>query len=98
MKGLIDWIKLLPTPVQIAVVCLVLGTALAYAHESRYMTVDQFTKSYVLDLKREIRELEMLLRDPELDEQTRTILFEQLERMIDELCYEMPDDPYCTED
>ena len=58
------------------------------------MTVGQYTKSYVLDLKREIRNIRKDLgRD--IDPEIRQMLEDQLAEMIDELCYEMPDDPYC---
>jgi hypothetical protein len=98
MKGILDFIKLLPTPIQMVLAALLLGVTLAYAHESRYMTVSDFTKSYVLDLKVLIRDLSKDLADPELTEREREWIEEEIESLTDELCYEMPDDRLCKEE
>ncbi len=95
MTWLVDILKLCPTWAQIAVIALVVGVGGAWAHEARYMTVDQYTKSYVLDLKSEIRQIEKDLGRESISEDAKEILREQLEFMLDELCYEVPDDPYC---
>jgi len=97
MKALLDFLRLVPVPVQIAIAGIVLGGAAFAGHEVRYMTVSDFTKSYVLDLKREIRELQKELADPDLLPRVREMLIEQLDDMVDELCYEVPDDPYCKD-
>lgn len=97
MKALIDFLKLIPRPMQIAIAGMVLGGAAFAGHEIRYMTVADYTKSYILELKSEIRELERELRRSDIDPGYRQVLAEQLERMIDELCYELPDDPYCRD-
>ena len=90
-------LEMIPEGMRIPIACLLLGgMGVAFA-ESRYMTVDQFTRSYVLDLKSEIRSIERELRRPELDDEYRMMLLEQLEALIAELCYEMPEDPYCRD-
>jgi len=98
MKVILDLIKVIPLQMQVAIACLVIGGVAFAGLETRYMTVSDFTKSYILDLKREIRELEKELADPGLPPRVQEMLFEQLELMIDELCYEVPDDPYCKDD
>lgn len=98
MKALIDFLKLLPASVQVAIVCLILGGGFVLAAESRYMTVDQFTKSYVLDLKSLIREYHKDLQNPDLTDRERVWIEEQIQLLIDELCYELPDDPYCDKE
>jgi hypothetical protein len=92
---IIDLLKQLPTAVQICAVSVLLGGAVVYAAESRYMTVGQYTKSYVLDLKAEIRAIRNELERDEADPGTEELLEEQLEALLDELCYEVPNDPYC---
>ena len=71
------------------------GVGGAWAHEARYMTVSQYTKSYVLDLKSEIRQLQKDLQRENISDEVKELLREQLDEMLDELCYESPDDPYC---
>jgi hypothetical protein len=95
VNKILDLLGLMPRPVQIAIAALLIGGIAVAAHEQRYMTVDQFTKSYVLDLKAEIRNTKKDLADPELDSRVREIFVEQLNAMLDELCYEMPEDAYC---
>ena len=95
MTKFIELIGLLPKYAQVLIVGLLVGGVGFAAHEERYMTVGQFTKSYVLDLKRSIREIESDLRDQSLDDRTRKILQEQLELLLDDLCYELPNDPSC---
>ena len=90
-----DLLGFLPKTVQIAVASLVIGGGAIFGAESRYMTVADFTKSYILDLKREIRTLENELRDSTLTARERQRLNEQLQALLDELCYELPNDPYC---
>ena len=99
MKVLLDLIKLIPLNMQIGIACLVIG-GLAFAGlETRYMTVADYTKSYVLDLKKAIREIEYTLRIEELTERERHRLEVELQELIDELCYEKPDDKiYCDYD
>lgn len=92
---MLDVLNFVPKSVQAAIACLVLGGIAVYAAESRYMTVAQYTKSYVLDLKSEIRAIQTDLRDPDIPEDTKRYLREQLEVLLDDLCYEVPDDPYC---
>jgi len=95
MTKLLELLNLMPRAVQIAVAGILLGGLAFAGHEVRYMTVGQFTKSYVLDLKSEIRALQRELSNPDIDARTKQILREQLDQMTDELCYEVPDDPYC---
>jgi hypothetical protein len=98
MNFFIDLVKLIPVPVQIAVVSMVLGGVAFAGLETRYMTVSDFTKSYVLDLKKAIREIEYVLREEDLTERERRDLEMELEELIDELCYEKPDDRLCQEE
>jgi hypothetical protein len=98
MKLLLDLIKLIPGQVQIAIVCLIIGGVAFAGLETRYMTVSDFTKSYVLDLKKIIREIEYDLRDLDLTERERRDLEMELEELIDELCYEKPEDRLCEEE
>ena len=95
-----NFLKLLdsmPKSVQMVLAALALGVGVAYAHESRYMTVSDFTKGYVLELKKAIREMEGILRTPTLSPTEREIYNEELEELIAELCYEIPNDNrYCS--
>lgn len=84
----------IPKPVAMTVAALVIGGGGALGLETRYMTVTDFTKSYVLDLKREIRALKNDLDEAESDRERRVIQ-EQIETLLDELCEERPDDPLC---
>jgi len=95
MAKLLELLSLMPRAVQIAIAGILIGGVAFAAHETRYMTVSQFTKSYVLDLKSEIRAIRRDLSDPDIDERTKQFLREQLDQMLDELCYEAPSDPYC---
>jgi hypothetical protein len=95
MNKILEILGLLPKAVQVAIAGMLFGGIAFAAHEQRYMTVGQYTKSYVLDLKREIRNIEKDLADSDLPARVRDVLKEQLDQMIDELCYEIPDDPYC---
>lgn len=94
MLGLLDAV---PASVKGGIALLLLGGMGVFGAESRYMTVDDFTKSYILDLKAEIREIQKELRFEELTEREKLWLEEQLEALLDELCYEVPDDPYCED-
>ena len=93
----IEWLKMLPTSVQVAVAGILLGITAVYAHETRYMTIDQFTKSYILDLKSIIRDLEKELREEDLTPRERELIEDEIDSLIDELCYENPKDRLCHE-
>lgn len=95
MNKVLALLGLMPKSVQILIAGLLFGGIAFAAHEQRYMTVGQFTKSYVLALKAEIRNIKKDLADQLLDDRVREILVEQLALMIDDLCYEMPSDVYC---
>ncbi len=95
MSRLLELLNLMPKAVQIAIAGMLIGGLAFAGHEVRYMTVGQFTKSYVLDLKSEIRAVRRDLNDPDLDERTKRFLREILDQMLDELCYEAPNDLYC---
>jgi hypothetical protein len=95
MAKFLELLGLMPKSVQIAIAGILIGGAAFAAHEMRYMTVGQFTKSYVLDIKSEIRQIQKDLSDEELDARVRDMLEEQLAFLLDDLCYETPDDPYC---
>ena len=97
MQALLDVLKLIPVSVQIAVASMVIGGAAFAGLEVRYMTVSDFTKSYVLDLKREIREIWAELEREDLTERERQWLQDELESLLDELCYETPGDRLCQE-
>ena len=96
MNAFLQLLSAIPTSIQVFIASAAIGGVGVYAHESRYMTVGDYTKSYVLDLKREIRSIQYELQNPDLDQQIRHMLEEQLQDMLDELCYERPDDPYCA--
>ena len=85
----------LPTGIKTTVALVAVGGAATFAAESRYMTVADFTKSYVLNLKSEIRDIRKELRDADLSEREREVLEDLLDELIDELCYEMPNDNLC---
>lgn len=92
---LLDCLKLIPVPVQIAVASMVIGGVAFAGLETRYMTVSDFTKSYILDLKKLIRDLEQDLEDENLTDRERDWIEEELESLIDELCFENPNDRTC---
>lgn len=71
------------------------GLIVGYA-EIRFMTVADFTKSYVLDLKQAIRAARDDLKEAET-ERERRLIQEDIESLLDELCEERPDDPWCKE-
>jgi hypothetical protein len=95
--NILDLLKMIPVQVQVVIVSLLLGGALVYAAESRYVSMDRFTKAYVLDLKKAIREVEYILRDEVLTDRERRDLEMELEELIDELCFEAPEDRKCDE-
>ncbi len=95
MNALLQLFSVIPTSVQVVIASVAIGGAGVYAHEARYMTVSDYTKSYVLDLKREIRSIQNELNEAGIDPGLYRMLSEQLEELLDELCYERPDDPYC---
>lgn len=97
MKAFVELINMMPRAVQLTIAGILFGGLAFAGHEIRYMTVADFTKSYVLDLKGAIRETRKDLRDPELPDQVREILIENLAAMIDELCYELPSDRECKD-
>ena len=97
MIKLFELLNLMPRAMQIAIAGIVIGIGAVYAHEIRYMTVGQFTKSYLLDLKAEIRETKKDLMNPDLPARVREMLQENLEAMLDDLCYELPNDAYCRD-
>lgn len=96
MSKILELLGLLPKAMQIALAGILIGGVGFAAHEQRYMTVDQFTKSYVLDLRSAIREIQKDLANPDLNPEVREILTEQMALLVDELCYELPSDPYCV--
>lgn len=87
----------MPKSVQIVILSAVLGVSLAWAHEQRYMTVSDYMKSYTLELKSEIRQIRKDLGRDSISADVKELLREQLEVMLDELCYESPDDVYCKD-
>jgi len=94
MQWMIELLAVIPKSVQIVVASILLGAGAVSGLETRYMTVSDFTKSYVLDLKAAIRDLRNDLQVAQSDRE-RAWLREQIELLLDELCYEMPSDPYC---
>ena len=93
----LELLKLIPRPIQLTLAGILIGGFAFAGHESRYMTVSDYTKSYVLDLKSEIRETRKDLANPDLAPEVREILKEALEALLDELCYEVPNDAYCKD-
>lgn len=97
MNLILKLIEAMPPSVRLLFIGLLLGGACFAGAESRYMTVADFTKSYILDLKGEIRQIRYELQNPELSQEHRHLLEEQLEELIDELCLETGHkDPYCA--
>ena len=95
MLDLTNLLNFVPKPVALVIVSVVGGGLAVAGMETRYMTVADFTKSYVLDLKSEIRELHRDLERAETDRERQQIR-EDIESLIDELCYEKPDDRMCA--
>lgn len=83
-------LNVIPKPV---LLMLAGGMVVGYA-EVRFMTVADFTKSYVLDLKAAIRDYRADLKGAETDRE-RALIQEQIDALLDELCEERPKDPYC---
>lgn len=96
MFDLSSVLTVLPKSVSIPLVFAMAGGFGFWAHEVRYMTVADFTKSYILDLKREIRENRNDLAVT-TDTRARAIIIENIEALLDELCLEMPTDTYCKD-
>lgn len=97
MNKILDLLALLPKSVQILVAGLLIGGIAFAAHEERYMTIGDYTKSYVLNLKAEIRAIRKDLKDSSLSSGEKERLQEQLQQLLDELCYESPKDTYCKQ-
>ena len=95
MPDLMKLLALIPKSLQVVIAAMIIGMSIAYAHEVRYMTVSDYTKSYILDLKAAIRELQKLLRDSTLSNHDRETIEDQLAEAIAELCYEDKNDKYC---
>lgn len=89
-------LELIPQSYRLPIILVLSGVGLAYGHEIRYVTASDFTKSYVLNLRGEIRELRKELREAATASEKERIQ-EQIDAMIDELCYEVPTDSYCKE-
>ena len=98
MNAILQLLALIPTTAQIMIASVLIGGAGVYAHESRYMTVGDFTKSYILELKSEIRQIKKDLGRENINQEVKEMLREQLDTLIADLCYEAPDDPYCKEE
>jgi hypothetical protein len=95
MGEFLKLLQALPKMVQIVIISVILGVGFAYAHEARYMTISDFNKGYILDLKKNIRDIQATLRTATLSPVERRIYAEELAQMIAELCYEVPNDNYC---
>ncbi len=90
-----DLLTLLPKSVALSVASIVIGAAAFAGMETRYVTAGAFQKSYVLQLKREIRELRRELRS-ETDPERRADLEDDIAALIDVLCLEVPADRECA--
>lgn len=89
-----DILTFLPKTVALSIASIIVGASAFAGMEMRYVSASQFQKSYVLQLKREIRELRHEIAetdDPDLVDR----LEDYLEELIDELCLENPDDREC---
>lgn len=95
MTKIIDLLNMMPKAIRLTLIGMLFGGLAFAGHEVRYMTVAQYTKSYILDLKAEIRETRRDLRSQDLPARVREILTENLAALIDELCYELPNDREC---
>ncbi len=90
-----DLLAFLPKSVALTIAAMVLGAGTLAGLESRYVTQSDFHKSYVLQLKREIRELRKELAE-ESDPERIADLEYDLAELIDELCIEAPEDRECS--
>lgn len=95
MAALLKLFEYIPKPIAQAVALILLGVFAFAGTETRYMTVSDFTKSYILDLKSELRSLRKDIADDEIAADIKEHLREQFEALLDELCYETPTDSYC---
>lgn len=85
----------MPKSVRLMAIGAIAALAAGAAAESRYMKISDFTKSYILDLRSDIRAIKKDIEATQ-DDAARKVLEEQLERMLDDLCLETRgDDPYC---
>lgn len=91
----VSLLSFLPKSVTLTIVAVLVGGLGFAGHEIRYMTVADFTKSYVLDIKNTIRSLRLDLRNAETDRE-RALIQADIDELIDELCYERPRDPMCA--
>lgn len=89
-----DILAFVPKSIALSIASIMIGAGAFAGMEIRYVSASQFQKSYVLQLKREIRELRSEIADTE-DDELRARLEEYLDELIDELCIEMPDDREC---
>lgn len=90
-----DALSFLPKGVALTIASIIIGAGAFAGMETRYVTSGQFQKSYVLQLKREIRELRREIREAEDAGEPTERLEDYLAELIDELCLEMPDDREC---
>lgn len=95
--SIFDALTLLPKSVALSIASIVIGAGAFAGLEVRYVTASDFQKSYVLQLKREIRELRREIADAEDAGEPTDRLEDYLAELIDELCLEMPDDRECTD-
>ena len=94
----LELLSLVPKSVQVVVASAALGGGAVLGMEWRYVTSSDFRKSYILDLRGEIREIGRDLQNPDISEDAKELLREQLERLIDDLCFETENtDPYCKD-
>ncbi len=93
---MLDLLALIPKPIALSIASLVIGAAAFGGMESRYVTTSDFTKSYVLQLKREIREVRKEIKD-EAHSGLKARLEDDLAALIDELCMTAPDDRECRQ-
>lgn len=90
-------LTLVPKSVSLTILGILIGGSAVLGAEARYMKVSDFTKSYILTLKREIRENSNELKNAETEKE-RALIREILEGLLDDLCQRVDDpkdEPYC---
>jgi len=97
MASFMDLLAVIPKSVQVVIASGALGGIGYAAHEVRYMTVSDYMRGYLLELKSEIRQLKKDVERESIDPEVRDVLEDQLFALLDELCLELPDDPYCKD-
>lgn len=93
---MIEFLKSIPVTIQIAVGGIILGVGGLVAADSRYVLASLYDKSFVLQSAAAVRELRKELRIAE-DQEDIDLIREEIEQILDDMCYEAPDHAYCKD-